>query len=427
MFILDFFRRILLAAVDLMNMALVPFSKFTRDADSIDKAPLAVKADVAWADLQNNWLFGPRNEFYWHMKPNDMGDMAMWHGLYVGLCAFKNDMPALRLAIDGLEKLQYHNGNSRLARGAGAISGPQSIDPSRKYYTDGDYIFTDNCSESSLIGYLFGAWAAYRVVGDHATERRIAKMVNDLATQISHDGENMLNQDGTEAKFGHLRPGLFTAPIRISALACLYLMADVMGKAYLQPGDRCAYADIRYGDILENHAGALMHPETHFLWIHPWYQDILAYIVIAIQATMAPAEKRGMFRKAMRTQASKNANEGNSFYNYMYTMATNDNPFFMMDNAAQTLNEFNITKKDSPDCKRPGAAAADPATPTLRWGLWKRRKTYAKQPVPAWRRPPQDVVWQRCPYTLDGAESNEYNNMDFLLAYHMGKYLHQLP
>jgi hypothetical protein len=426
--ILDCARWALLRAIDWSNILLNPFDRFSRGVDVVDEANLSEMADMAWADIRENWMYGPRREFYWHMAPNDLGDMAIWHGFYVAACAFRGDKDALDVALSGLEKLQYLGGNSRLCRGAGEINGPQASDPSRKYYTDGDYIFTDDCSESSLIGYLFGAWAVYRACDDVVVRRRVALMLNDLAKQVHRDGEVMLNQDGSEARFGHLRPGLFTAPIRISALACLYLMADVMGRE-IPDEQRHSLSGIRYKDILENHLGALMHPETHFLWIHPWYQDLLAYVVLTIQATMAPEGKRYLFRSSMRMQARKNQNEGNPFYAYMCTFAVSHAPFLMMDDAAKTMREFNITNTSAPSCKNPGSVdnSSDTNIKTLSWGFGKRRRLYARQPIPVYRRPPQDVVWQRCPYSLDGAEHAKYNNMDFVLAYHMGKHLHALP
>lgn len=425
--IFDFIRGKFLGAIDWLNIVASPFEAFTRQPEVVDMAPLSVMADVAWKDIQDNWMFGPEKEFYWHVKPNDLGDMAIWHGFYTAACAFKKDDAALDVAVGGLERLQYLGGNSRLARGAGEVGGPQASDPSRKYYTDADYVFVDNCSESSLIGYLFGLWAVHMTRGDLEIQYRIARMVNDMARQVHADGEVMLNQDGTEAKFGHLRPGLFTAPIRISTLACLYLMADVLGTR-LPARERFALAGARYADILENHVGALTHPETHLLWIHPWYQDMLAYVVLTIQATIGPADKRHLFRESMRMQLRKNEHEGNPFYIYMGAMAIGMVPFVMADDAAQTMREFNVTNTSAPSCHRPGSVtnSADARTKTLSWGLGKRRRLYASQPVPAYRRPPQDIAWQRCPYSLDGSEAHSYNSMDFALAYYLGHHLHLL-
>jgi hypothetical protein len=408
---LNILKGALLGLVDKLNVAADPFQEFTRSCREVDPATLSQRDRIAWKDIQDNWLFGPNREFYWSMKPNDMGDMAIWHGLYTATCALRKDLPALARAVDGMEKLQFLGGNSRLARGADSVSGPHNVDPSRKYYAEGDYVWTDNCSESTLLGHLFGLMLC---IGT-PEEARAGKMATELARQLVKDGYRMLNQDGTPAKFGDLRPSLTTAPIRLAALACTFLLASVF-----EPDEFRS----EYDKLVKCHMHSLTHPETHVLFVHPWYQDLIAYLALTILFQCdGNADNRAKYGEALQSMWAKNRKEGNTFYAACVVWCNGRGAVKPKDrdSALFTLREFSVTVPSG--LKKPGSVdlTASKDVAWFTWGFGSKKMTVSKQPVPVWMRPPQDVVWQRCPYGMKGDSHEEFNFMDFCLAYSLAE------
>lgn len=402
---LNALKGFLLGVVDKLNVAADPFDEFRRPSHEVDPAPLDVRARVAWKDIQDKWLFGPDREFYWSMKPNDLGDMAIWHGLYSATCALMEDSEAHERAVRGMEKLQFLGGNSRLARGADYFEGQHRIDPSRTYWRDGDYVWVDNCSESSLLGHLFGLMFT---IGTPMEERGM-KMAVALAEQIKADGCRLLNQDGTPAKFGDLRPSLTAAPIRVSALACAYALAAQKDDRWWPEYEKLANAQME----------SLTHPETHLLFVYPWYQTLIAYISLCILFNCDNNPKRrAKFGDALAGLWKKTRKEGNSFYAGIVAMC-NGSRSLGADalGAVKTLREFNITVDSG--LKRPGRVDLTQSKefPSFTWGFGQKKMLVARQPIPVWKRPPQDIVWQRCPYSVLGEDHYDFNYMDFVLAY----------
>jgi hypothetical protein len=288
------------------------------------------------------------------------------------------------------------------------------VDPSRKHYRDGDYAFVDNCSESSLLGQLLGYWAVlYRDDVPEDLKVRARASLVDLAQQIHSDGCRLLNQDGSPARFGDLRPSVTAAPIRLASLACLFVLAHKASGSEVW-GER-------YDQLMRDHGQTIMRCETHILWIHPWYQDLLSYMALPILATMdSSAVRRRELRDALAAQWEKNKEEGNALYAFMVKLAAPGTPWGQ-DKAIKTLSEFNAPSSE-PYNKHPSKPQA-PGQPLIKWGFGKKAMTVSRQPIPVWRRGPQDFVWQRCPYSPGNEEHHHYNGLDFCAAYYLGRYL----
>lgn len=391
----------LLGGVDLINIQLNPFHRFERDEENVDKKSLEEKASFFWGNIQNHWLFGRDREFYWSMKPNDLGDMAIWQGLYAFTCAAKEDEEAVERALRGLELLQVLGGH-RLSRGADLLEGAHQVDPSRKYYVKDGYTYVQEVSESTLIGHLFGLWGIMHLGSNVIHKRRAEALLEALAQQVLDDDCSLRNQEGVTAKFGNLKPGLLTAPIRIAALAALLLQSPNSNHRK------------RYEELADEYMGSLAHPETHFLWIHPVYQDMLAYMVLLM---LCSDEKRcDRYRKALEVQWAKNKEEGNSFYTYILLLAHVKVEDKYLVNAKKILNEFSTVSF------KPQGFSDNSDVESFVWG-WKSLRggeKLARQPLPIWKRPASDIVWQRNPYSLKGYADREYNGLDFLAAYYLG-------
>ncbi len=420
MALLDFLRGMILTVPDKVA-GFEPFEDFTRPLDTVDPLTLKEKADFYWKDIQANWKIGPEKELYSLHRPESLGDLAMFHGLYTAACAFGNR--GMRSALDGATKLQELGGNSRLSRGFIGKDEGHLQDPNHDYYLDGEYLYKDNCSESSIIGHIFGLWAVRYKHPATMHSERAGRLLVRLARQIIEDGYRLKNQDDTNARHGDLRPPAWWAPhrdpVRSAALGVLLLLAyDVSrNEDFLD----------RYKKLARNNAISWGHLEVHFVFVyHEWYRDILGHLLNAMLITTdkwtgyTKHYCRGYNNLWCRTKK-----QGNPIYCFLRKEVTGTVQSGYIDQAMKTLHEFNTDPKNGPTAKEPAKVknTGGPYDVGFVYGpKWLRGgKPHAKQPLPIHRRTPADFFFQRNPYELDGSESHHYNGLDFLLSYYMGK------
>ena len=415
---LDFLKGRLFDIPDRINRRFEPYDEFNRPPCIIDHRSLKTKDRQFWREIQDDFRHGEAGESYVYASPFDGGDSAFFQGWYAAACAFRKDWSALQQALTGIEKLVTVGKDNRLSRGVDVIGGRMAVgDRNRKYYRDGKYIYHQDCSESSLIGILLAVWATHCTNAPRPLLQRASTVLDTLAQQIIKDDYRLMNEDGTPAKFGDMRPRLGTAPIRLGTLAAMLLLAHVVTS-------RGGYRD-RYEWIANTSMGSLTHLETHFLWFaYPRYQTVLAYVVYTILAQL-DHRRATTFRGALGGLWRRTRREGNSLYAYMARMAGLEVGKKYLNQAEKTLREFNSDK-------RLGRLAKEPGGVDLRGSRWdtgmnlqrrifgRKRKATARQPVPIHLRPSADFFWQRSPYDLYGHSDHDYNSLDFCLAYSMG-------
>ena len=408
---LDSARGFLLGLADSLNVRFDPFDEFTRPADINDTRPLSEKADDWDRDLRARFLFGHNGEFYANQWPNDLGDNAIWQGVWLFHECLKGHGGQIDRALTGLERMVYSSPKARLARGVDRWPDRVSVvDPSRTYFQRGDYVWTQQVSESSLLGLVFGCWAVMHLDPGPAFSSRAKRLIATMATTLINDGYRLLDDDDRPAKYGDLRPSHLTAPIRLVALGATLLLASWSDshrkEEYLK----------RYHDLVGKHMGSMLHPETHFLWIHPWYQDFLVYISLPVLIRFETnLVRRDEWKNALWRQWQKNRKEGNPFYTYMTHHMSKNVSTRDLARARQILEEF------SPLAKVKGRKATTVDYGTFRWGpkFLRGGKLYAKQPVAPWARPAADFFWQRDPYAIEGYADHDYNMLDYLVGYRM--------
>lgn len=406
-----------LKSLDSINVLLCPHEKFTRPAEVVDSHSLADKNMIAHANVIGSCLHGP---LYWHENPNALGDMAMWHGYWAGTCFLSKDIEDSKKAYQGLHMLQYL-GNGRICRGAGTAGDFRKDDNAKYYFNEmngADYTFIQNCSESSLTGFLFAWWAYIMSYGQSGPLWPDIKFdIINLADQIIEDGYCLRDVEGTVAKFGSLKPSMFTAPQRAACGAALFLLADTVAPESGRFGDA-------YNLYWKRCKGSLLYPEQHFLsWDTPT-DDFLAYTYLTIFSTLGVGEQRQKFRDAMRHQIKKNQHQGNPFFNFMHSIALGQSDKYLIETAKKTMSEFNMSVPSLPNAKSPAQVdlTNDPTIPKMGPNWRTGNKILAKQPVPVYRRVPADILMQRNPYRLKGGESNTYNFGEYRLAYQLGKF-----
>lgn len=425
---INFLKRRFFGLADAINIAASPFDRFERSLDTVDRLSLQEKATIFTNDIKQNWLY-TGGRMYWSMKPNDLGDQAIWQGLATATFAMLGDRGTTPKLLEGQELLQTAAGDGRLCRGVDFRDGASEVDPSRVYIHKDGLRAIQQCSESSLIGHLYGFHALLTgTFPEHST--KLAELLDNLATRIVKDDFQLLDSDGTPAKHGDLRP--LTSPWHLGSRKPIAVAAvgALFGLAYL--ATRANKYKAAYEGWTEKHLTDISFPETHILWVHPQYQDILAYMVLHMLISVEKdAEIRRpkimqAFKAALARQWKKNCEEGNSFYTYTVQLCLGNVEQRHLLKAEQMLSEFNTDPRLGPTAKQ-AARVVNSTGPlgigAFRWGpKWLRGgKLLAKQPIPAYRRPPSDIIWQRSPYELDGEEHCSYNCLDFLAAYGLGR------
>lgn len=419
MVMLRFLKTVFLEAADRINVVGSPFEEFKRPPSIIDLMPLAHKDKKYWEDLNQNFRIGPEREFLAYEKPCTLGDQALWQGCAAATAAFRGDPRALAWMMAGIEKLVYLGGNARIARGAASKSKKDfQFDANARYFYEGDYVWLDNCSESSILGILLGCWAQIHLGTKH--EALAKKILVDLAEQVWEDGFRLIGQDGARARFGDLRPiQANMTPIRIASGALLMLLAGHAGG-----NDRFL---AKYAEICSEHMGSLTHLETHFLWRDPAYDDLLAVLVFTMLITTDQHPYRKLrFREAFKKFWARVREQGNSLYTYLYFLAMGpmipDSKYLRL--ARQTLAEFNANPEAGPLTKGP-PRQNDMNPPGIRfrqWGKWSRPKRISTQPIPPWMHEPVDFYWQRSPYEINAHSEKEMCGLDFCMAFSIGKH-----
>ena len=136
------------------------------------------------------------------------------------------------------------------------------------------------------------------------------------------------------------------------------------------------------------------------------------------------SERKGKYIASLKMQWRKNREEGNSFYTYMVILAGIDIDDKYKDNAKLILKEFNTDPSLGWTGKEKGPAPSiDVETTKWGWEWLKGGKIVTRQPLPPHKRASADIFWQRNPYGTSGHSDHEYNGLDFLVAYHLGKYV----
>jgi hypothetical protein len=268
-------------------------------------------------------------------------------------------------------------------------------DPSKTYYDDGKFTTRDDASLDSLCGFLFGVAVAHR------NGRLIPPLKNAmkrLADRFVADGYRLKKVDGGFTTYGDCRPGIFQAPVRNLAAALVSYWGETCGAD--TPGWR---------QICLDHNKEFENLETHVLWKHAWYNDHLA-ILTACAGYMAESIFFYPARKGFDRLLVKHTKTGNAFLIQMAQYLGETLSQEQVGISMKVLLEF--TDTPVPNGKS-AVTVKNEDYPSVKWD----GQRVAKQPVPAWRRPPADYFWQRNPYSLEGASYENYSGLDFLMAY----------
>lgn len=387
-----------------------PFDEFTRPPDIKDARPLHRKAKLFDEEIKADFLKHD-DRLFWSMIPNDLGDMAIWQGYHTAFRAFKyaathspRDRLYLAKSLEGQALLQAGYGNAFLVRG---------IDPSggdthpHRYSRQGDpYDWVEDASGSSLTGHVFGLYCAYKF-GNPEISARAKDLFLNLTRNLIANDYKLRNADGTATRYGDQRfvGWLIRTPNVLTTIAILSF-ADYLSDDPLFDREK---AKLMQGSAVVRGAA---RGEVHLLWYGKEYHQHLAFMAYyVLLGTESDPELRRLLDKNFNRLFHKFRKEGNSFFSFVYGTYYPMEPH-RLKIAVQTLQEFAFPKK-------PGSVKNSTDSSIEKIGRW------AKQPLPVWRRPNTDIIWQRDPYQLDQTQGviHRYSGVDFLIAYWMGRQL----
>lgn len=322
--------------------------------------------------------------------PNDLGDAAIWQGVYTAMCVFRwkfYGTEGARIAmVKASTALARYLHFGTLVRGAmpSALEGKLFVkDPTKAtaYFTYDGYTFREDASLDSLVGVMFGI-AAVKKYGDADANVPLVLPLNSFATRFAKDGYRLTNTNGSRTTYGDCSPGFFQAPVRVIAAALPSLLAELNDW----------YA------IAEGHKSEFATPDTQVPGKMSWVNanlSILATCAFLMGSDGGdPAYRQA--RDGLSSLVGKYADAGNSFLIAMANLLGPTASVLQTANAAKILGEFPLGAK-----LKSVASSGE-----------------ASQPLPPWKRPPYDVAWQRSPYTMGGATDSDLCRLDYLVAHY---------
>ena len=394
---LSLIKSVVLTGADSLNAAVGGPQKFTRAAvpDPSATSPSDWTRRDAIAAAAEKELEGfVRNGAFMAQKPNDLGDAAIWQGVYAAMTVlrWRTDRTSLNwskmlLAADALSAY-LHKGV--LCRGAvpADLEGPLfHRDPTKTYRDEGGYVYREDASLDSLLGVMFGA-AIINRFSDDDVKAVIATPLVVFAKRFESDGFRLTNSDGSVTTYGDCRPGFAQAPVRVLAAALPSLVSghgDAWRKIAAAHGPEFATTDTQV-------PGRISYVNAHLAMLAN-----LTYVAAAPSG--APGLDRA--RDGLRSLMAKYADAGNAFVINACAFLSVAPNAVQREKAARVLIEF-------------------PLGPKPRAGL-NSSEASSLQPVPVWQRPPSDYIFQRSPYPYSGSESHDYTRLDYLLAHYLDR------
>lgn len=405
--LLSLMKATVLSGADIFNAAVGGPQPFTRRRyvdPSVEFSDDMARRDAIASFAEAELAAFVRNGVYVAQKPNDMGDCAIWQGVYTAMTVMRwtakpsaETRQAMQAATEALARYFYPTGPGQAILVRGAM--PQAlehdlfhIDPNHaaRYFTDTCagtvYAYREDASLDSLLGVMFGAAFVGRF-GDSAARAALAEPLALFANGFEREGFRLTNRDGSPTTYGNCAPGFFQAPVRNLAAALPSLVADGPNGA-------------AWRGIAQKYGREFATTDTQVPGRISWVNAHLAMLANLTFVCAAPVTAPGFGPACagLRTLVDKYADAGNAFLIYAAARLGLEVKPSQRDKADKVLIEFPLGAK-------PNAGLNSSVAPAL-------------QPVPVWQRPPCDVIWQRNPYAYSGSESHDYNRLDYLIAHY---------
>jgi hypothetical protein len=399
------------------------FQEFTRPCSPKTDEKLSVKAQRFEKDFQDNFrefggtLWNYRLTSFPKADPPilDMGDQALWHGVYTFYWAIKYqvtksalDLDTLLASIQGLHLHQKPDGPKaprRLIRGTNYVGSYQ-----------------DNCSNDSLTGHLLGIFGLM-LTDDPIAQDHARVLAKGIADELLDHNYALVNQSGQPTTYGQLVDGWKTDPLRLSLALAVFKVAYISTRDsdWSKP-DATRLSDlVKYGEAyykLSRVYGPLAkYAKVKLLWWEKTYDTHRAAIHLFILAELETDPKlRRIYKSGLSRIYDMVRKTGNSWIIFLCSQHVGLTTFDL-DNAIKLLKEFSFEDKTVVTAKDFSSKY-----PVVKWGS----EYLARQPIPMHEMTSQDFIWQRQTRGVSGRQgangSKEHNGIDFNLPYYLGRY-----
>jgi hypothetical protein len=373
-----------------------PFKPFTRAAAPKYPELLSVKAQRFEDDLRSYQL--ANGVISYNLRsPLDLGDQALWHGVYTAGLAVKRSVDGQTTdMLDSAYKaftVLFRNG--KLIRG---------VDPLNSA------TFADDASNDSVTGMLAGMYFAWKY-GNVITLPALQLLVDEVADNKFA----IVNQDGTPTTYGQLENGWKTDPLRVTLAMALFAFAE-----RIIPTPKSNYA---WNFLVDHYAPLIPYAKARLMWLDTIYDTHRAALHLTILADLTRDTNKKVYAlciEGMSRLIAMTKDQANAWVLFLCARHIQLDPA-VVQNAKIMLSEMTFEDKGAP------VEVVLSTDPTIDKSVWNG-EWVSRQPLPIWKRAPQDFIWQRSLYSLDGNAGNHdptriYNGGDYLCAYWLGRSL----
>lgn len=402
-------KRIGIFITDKVNTVYDPFDDFTRSMQEKQPELLIDKARKFEVDMLQRFTLMDGRIMNYKVTingPLDLGDQAIWHGIYTAMWAIRfsisqstDDLLVLRRCMQGLHLHQMVGVDDKrvrqLIRGVG---------PDGKWQED--------ASNDSLTGHLAGIYFAW-LYGDVEIQNESLVLIKGIADELLANNYSLINRNGQPTQYGKLIDGILTDPLRLTlCLAVLKVAARITGEAKYQE---------QYSLLLNRYQSFVAYPKVKLLWWETQYDTHRSALQLSILADLeTDASVKSLYVTGLQRIWNMVHKSGNAWVGYLCArhipMSDTDQSW-----CKKMLKEFTLEDKNTVIEKK-NSNRKD--IKMVQWG----NELMATQPLPRWQVGSQDFFWQRNLYAVDnwiGVTTPPFihNGGDFLVAYWLGRKL----
>lgn len=401
---------------DLLNKFNDPFDNFTRPALPKEIKKLSEFEKEFYDDLmQNFWVCD--GQVLAHRlplpigSPLDMGDQAIWHGVYTAMLALRfwqlRDSETSKYLYDAAQGLTLHQTihgepSPRLIRGI----------------SDDCKTWQDDASNDSATGHLLGIYLGWKL-GPETMRPVFAKLSEGLALELLNHGDCLVGPTGLPTTYGALVDGWRSDPLRVTLALAIYAVAACTTNTF-------GY-EKEFHAIFDKYKAILAYPKVKLWWKENYNDTHRAAIHLAILADLTQGEQRDLFRDGLARIRNMVRKDGNIWVNALcaWGLGYQNGAADDRELALKVLSEFSLEQKKFNGGVDNSIGRTTISTYGAEWSwtnvLWNGT-WMADQPLPRWVVRSQDFFWQRNLRSLDVGSSgippdSRLNCGDWLCAY----------
>lgn len=369
----------------------VVFDKFTRPIIP-PAAPMSLEdmesyffKQIQASFILSNGIFTIRKVY--DSEPVDLGDQALWHGIYTAMLAKKflsTGDKSVKLLLDAsLVAMKQLFQNGFLVRGRDPVSGA----------------IQDNVSNDALTGIMAGIYFATKAGANTAD---VAAMIG---TELINHNYALVNQDGSPTTYGQLENGVLTDPLRITLLLAMLRTCVLAG--YVPAFEHFVKLSMKYGSLIP-------YAYVRLIWLYKDYDMHRAALHLYVLEQGPTVEisnlaAQGLERIWKFAERAQNPWVGALCGHLCVDRLKEFDPVVR----GWQIERINSTKADY--WKQWG----------IRFIIWNDRWE-ASQPLPFWAMGTQDFFFQRDLFSLDNWQGStdahlRFSGLDFLCAYWFSK------